>query len=789
MTVPRSIGVYDIERELGRGGMGVVYRGIDRRLDRAVAIKVLHDHLRRDSTFFSRFEREAKALAALSHPNIASILALEECDGLWFMVLEFVTGRSLADRLSIGAIPLAETLDISAQVVRAVEAAHRQRIIHRDLKPGNIHVRDDGMVKVLDFGLSKTLPDIGMESEAATVVAGGGTIDGHMLGTPGYMSPEQARGRPVGPPGDIFSWGCILYECLTGGQAFGGESIADCVAAVLRSEPDWSAMPRETPRRVEELLRACLAKRIEDRPASFSEVRNELETAIAETSTIGRSIAAIEMARPTKRTALPTTNLPEPTAAMVCRDRDVTAIASKLETPGVVTLTGPAGQGRSRLALGAARHVAGAFEGGRWLVRCDRRLPPGAVGSLLAAAIGAAEDRDRGLEAGLVAAIADRPILIVVDDAHIDATSVALMEQLAESCPGLRVLATAPEGLGVEGERVHIVRPLASPSPTDEAAVATPGSFEAAGMFMQRASAAGSARPSPAEAATIATLCRKIGGLPLAIQLMASRPSSVTLDALSQQVDVRLRLASATATTPQQARLSAVVSWRLDLLSSAERAVFRRLRAFAGAFRPEAVAAVCADGHIVSATAAMAAFQSLAAQGIINEETPHSPTPGERRYRMSATLLAAAEDALDEAGERPVVFDRHLRYFCDVASRHAPELNGRHGERALAAMVADLADLTAALWWGLSPGADSQACVRLAAAMGPMWAAARQWRHGWGWLDRVLAMCAAFEPSEDQARVLESAGRLAQAFGDEAGSEHALERSRAMLAALGKGSS
>ena len=789
MTVPRSIGVYDIERELGRGGMGVVYRGIDRRLDRAVAIKVLHDHLRRDATFFSRFEREAKALAALSHPNIASILALEESDGLWYMVLEFVTGRSLADRLSIGPIPLAEALDLNAQVVRAVEAAHRQRIIHRDLKPSNIHVRDDGMVKVLDFGLSKTMPDVGAETEAATLVAGAATVDGHMLGTPGYMSPEQARGRPVGPAGDIFSWGCILYECLTGGQAFGGESIADCVAAVLRSEPDWSAVPRETPRRVEDLLRACLAKRVEDRPASFGDVRRELELAIAETSTIGRSIAAIEMSRPTKRTTISTTNLPEPATAMVCRDRDVASIASKLETPGVVTLSGPPGHGRTRLAIAAARHVASAFEAGRWLVRCDRRLPPGATGSLLAAAMGAPEDRDHGLEHGLITTIGDRSILIVVDDAHVDATVVTLIEQLTESCPNLRVLATAPEGLGIAGERIHVVRPLASPSPTDESAISTPGSFEGAGMFMQRATALGSARPSPTEAATIATLCRKIGGSPLAIQLMASRPSSVSLDALSQQMDVRLRLTSAVPmTTPQQARLSAVSSWRLDLLSAAERAVFRRLRAFAGAFRPEALTAVCADSQSVSATAAIAAFQSLASSGIINEETPSTPSPGERRYRMSASLLAAAEDALDASGERSAVFDRHLRYYCDVASRHAPELNGRHGERALTAMIADLADLTAALWWGLTPGADSQACVRLAAALGPMWAAARQWRHGWGWLDRVLAMCVALGPSEDQARVLESAGRLAQAFGDEAGSEHALERSRAMLAALGKGS-
>lgn len=786
MSMPKTIGAYEIERELGRGGMGVVYRGIDRRLDRPVAIKVLHDHLRRDGAFFSRFEREAKALASLSHPNIASILALDECDGLWFMVLEFVTGRSLADRLSIGPVPMAEALDLNTQVARAVEAAHRQRIIHRDLKPANVHIREDGMVKVLDFGLSKTMPEVspeGASTEAATVV-GAATIEGHMLGTPGYMSPEQARGKPVGPAGDVFSWGCILYECLTGSQAFAGDSIADCVAAVLRSDPDWSALPRETPSRVEELLRRCLAKRAEDRPATVTEVRKELELAIAETSSIGRSIAAMESSRPKRRTAAPTTNLPEPSFGVVARDRDIAVLSQKLESPGVVTITGPGGHGKSCLALAVARSVAGKFEAGRWLVRCDRRLPPSASASLLAAGMGVAEDREHGLEAGLASAIGQQQVLLVFDD--VDADAGVLIERLVEACPEIRVLATSVDPLGIAGERMHPLRPLAAPSPTDQAALDTPGSFEAAGLFMQRMVAGGAARPSSAEAGVIATLCRKVGGSPLAVQLLSSRPSSVSMDALSHQIDVRMQLAAANPlTTVHQARLGSVIAWRLDLLTPVERAVFRRLRAFAGAFRSESVSHVCADGATVSATAAVAGFQSLVACGIVTQETPHSPGPGERRYRLSASLLAAADDALHEAGERSEVFDRHLRHMAEIAHRHAPDLNGRHGERALSALTADLADLMAALWWGLTPGADAAACVRLAAALGPTWAALRQWRTGWGWLDRVLAMCATHDPSEDQARVLESVGRLAQAFGDEAGSEHALERSRAMLVALG----
>lgn len=789
MTLPRTIGRYEIEQELGRGGMGVVYRAIDPRLERAVAIKVLHEHLLRDSAFFSRFEREAKALAALSHPNIASILALEESQGQWYMVLEFVTGKTLADRLVIGAMPVPESLDVTTQIARALEAAHRARIMHRDLKPANVYIRDDGMVKVLDFGLSKMLAAGGAEaltSEDATVVGGRATVEGQMLGTPGYMSPEQARGQPVGPAADVFSWGCVLYECLSGAQAFAGETIADCIAAVLRSEPDWSALPRETPTRVEHVLRACLAKRPDDRPASMTAVRAELELAVAETSSIGRSMAAIEAHRPTKRTSPVTTNVADSPWPLLCRDGDVSSILQKLSQPGVVTLVGPSGLGKTRMVIAVSRRAADQFPAGRWFVRADRRLPPGAVESHLAAVMRITEDRERGLTRGLLSSIGDEAMLIVIDDAQDEESIGAFVEAVAATCAHARILVVANEALGVSGERSHLIRPLAAPNPNDQSAIATPGSFEAAGLFMQRASTSGT-RPSAEDAPAIATLCRRVGGSPLAVQLLASRPESATLDAALQQFEVRLKLAAANPfMSPHEARLSAVVAWSLDLLSPAERVLFRRLRAFAGAFRPESIVPVCVEGELSSPTAASAAFQTLVARGIVVEEVPAVRTAGERRYRMSRSLTMAAESALAASGERAALFNRHLRCFADLAHQHAPSLTGQAGDRALAALVADYPDLLAAMSWALTPEADAHAGVRLAAALGPTWAALGQWRTGWQWLDRVLAVTASLGPSQDRAKVLEAAGRLAHAFGDDAGSEHAMRQSRDMLAALAK---
>jgi len=256
---PAAIGPFQIQRELGRGGMGVVYLATDTKLDRQVAIKALPGDLAADPDRMARFQREAKVLASLNHSNVGGIHGLEEVAGLQYLVLEFIEGETLADRLVGGPIPIAEALTIAKQIAEALEAAHEKGIVHRDLKPGNVMVTGENVVKVLDFGLARTAEGSPSSTNAVaradspTVTSPprhSPTIPGVIMGTAGYMSPEQARGKPMDERSDIFSFGCVLYEMLTDSGPFSGETVTASLGAILRPEPSWTLLPPDTPPRV-----------------------------------------------------------------------------------------------------------------------------------------------------------------------------------------------------------------------------------------------------------------------------------------------------------------------------------------------------------------------------------------------------------------------------------------------------------------------------------------------------------------------------------------------------------
>jgi serine/threonine-protein kinase len=278
-----TLGHYRLEEKLGAGGMGVVYRARDSILRREVAVKVLPDDFATDPERLARFEREAQLLASLSHPNVGAIHGMEESEGVRYLVLELVPGQTLAERLSAGPLPVAEALEVCRQIAEALEAAHEQGIIHRDLKPANVKITPQGRVKVLDFGLAKAFagptsaPDLS-HSPTATLE---GTRDGVILGTAPYMSPEQARGKPLDERTDIWSFGCVLYETLTGSSPFAGETISDVLAAVLGKEPDSDRLPKEMPAAARRLVGRCLRKDRERRLHSIADARIEIEEAMA----------------------------------------------------------------------------------------------------------------------------------------------------------------------------------------------------------------------------------------------------------------------------------------------------------------------------------------------------------------------------------------------------------------------------------------------------------------------------------------------------------------------------
>ena len=284
ITIGSQLGSLEVTALLGKGGMGEVYRARDTKLKREVAIKILPEEFARDPDRVNRFQREAEVLASLNHPNIAAIYDLQEAGGLRFLVLELVEGDTLASRLEHGPIPVGQALRIAKNICEALEAAHEKGVVHRDLKPGNVKVTPDGNVKVLDFGLAKAV-----ESQASSPVMSNsptltlaGTNPGIILGTAAYMSPEQARGRTADQRSDVFSFGCMLYEMLTGHQAFQGEEVSDVLASVLKSEPDFNLLPPQLNPRIHEVLRRCLQKSAKLRWHAIGDARVEIEAVLAD---------------------------------------------------------------------------------------------------------------------------------------------------------------------------------------------------------------------------------------------------------------------------------------------------------------------------------------------------------------------------------------------------------------------------------------------------------------------------------------------------------------------------
>src|SRR5215831_17711819 len=277
VTIGSVLGSYEVSALLGKGGFGEVYRAKDKKLKREVAIKILPDEFSKDQGRVTRFQREAEVLASLNHPNIAAIYDFAAHEESQFLVLELVDGETLADRIARGPIPVGDAIDIAKQIAEALEAAHERGIIHRDLKPGNVMLTRDRKVKVLDFGLAKAY-----EPEASNVnlsnsptMVTGASMPGVVLGTASYMSPEQAKGRPVDKRTDIFAFGCMLYEMLTGKRAFDGEDVTDIISAILRSDPDWTPVSTE-PISLGRLLRLCLAKDVRNRRSSATDLRLDL---------------------------------------------------------------------------------------------------------------------------------------------------------------------------------------------------------------------------------------------------------------------------------------------------------------------------------------------------------------------------------------------------------------------------------------------------------------------------------------------------------------------------------
>ncbi len=812
-----ELGPYTVLDKLGAGGMGDVYLARDNRLGREVALKMLPRPFARDPQRLALFRREALTLAALNHPHIAIIHGFEEPEpGVLFLVLERVEGETLAARLARGPMAVEEALQICAKAAEALEAAHERGVIHRDLKPGNVMLGPRGVVKVLDFGLARSaeqasppnasaaagpaappphpsapppLPDswdgagtiavpaagpAEQDTGDPTLVGGATAEEDEVVGTPGYMSPEQIRAEAQDPRTDVFAFGCLLYECLSGRRAFDGRTLIEVFTATLETEPDRAALPAATPVRVRDLLGLCLAKDAAKRLPEIRSARLEIEEALG----IRRASAL----RAGEAAAIPN-NLPAGGTSFVGRERETEECLRLLAGARLLTLTGMGGSGKTRLALQAAAQLLPQCPDGVWLVDLAPVTEPERVVLELALALGLREEAGKPVAQTLVEYLAARRALVLLDNCeHLVTPSASLAALLLASCPELRLLATSREALGVNGEVTFAVPMLRLPPEKAAPDPAALREFESVRLFLERA-----AQVQPgfdldtANAAAVAEICRRLDGIPLAIELAAARVKVLSVEQIRAKLDDRFRLLTGGSRTalPRQQTLRATIQWSYDHLALPEQRLLRSLSVFAGGWTLEAAAAVWEEG--ADEFEVLDLLTRLVDKSLVVVESRGESA----RYGYLDTVRHYAQERLEEAGEKSVFSDRHRDFFLALVEAAEKELVGPAQKEWYARLDREHPNLLAALAWCSVEPAGHARGLRLAAAASRFWSGRGHYGLGRSALARMLASDAAGGPTAARANALVRLGGMALYQGDYAAAGPPIEESLEIYRALG----
>ncbi|HYQ89119.1 MAG TPA: protein kinase, partial [Candidatus Binatia bacterium] len=706
--IGRKLSHYRIVRKIGEGGMGVVYQARDPRLERDVALKLLATGTLVGSDARHRFRREALALSTLNHPNIATVYDFDSGGDADFLVMELIHGETLAEKLRGGAIPGVQALAIVTQIAEALEFAHEQGVIHRDLKPGNVMVTAAGFVKVLDFGLARRRGARATTRKGKEAWGGVAALAlSQAMGTPGYMSPEQVRGLSQDSRTDLFAFGCVLFECLAGRRAYEGETAEDVIVAVLTREPRWSALPDGVPPGLRSLLARCLEKDQEKRLPRIGEARSELEALLGT-----RRHIPIRFARP--RSPSPN-NLPASGTSFIGRGAEVAECRGLLSRTRLLTLTGAGGCGKTRLAVEVGTSVLADFPDGVWFTDLAPIREDARVFQAVAAASGVSEEPQRALIDTLAGALREKRTLLILDncDGHLGPCS-DLAHAILRSCPGVSLLATSREALRISGEHLCLVPPLQVPPRDGNVTAAAIEAVESVRLFAARAE---SAKPgftiADRDAPAVADICRRLDGIPLAIELAASRVAVLTAEEIRAKLDHRFRLLT-TDRPEAPARhqtLRAAIEWSYDQLTPGERDLFADLSIFEGGFTLESAASVC--GGARDEFVVLDLFTRLLDKSLLVAETAEDGTP---RHRYLETIREYALEKLALAATADDLRQRHRDYFLAVAEKAAPELTGPHQASWLARLDADHENLLRALrTCAESPGAVEG--LRLAAAL------------------------------------------------------------------------
>jgi len=736
--------------------MGEVYRAWDTRLERTVAIKVLPERLSQKPEQRQRLENEARAISKLTHPNICTLHDISHHEGRDFLVLELVEGKTLRELLTAGTLPMRRVVPIAVQVAEGLARAHELGIVHRDLKPDNLMVSGD-TVKILDFGLAK----LGLDTPEPDETLNGEdtrefqTRPGTILGTLGYMSPEQASGSTaLDFRSDQFSFGLVLFEMLTGKRPFRRASVAETLAATIHdhAEPISSLNP-EAPPPLCWVVERCLAKEPEKRYFSTLDLARDLVAIRDRLSDLQPNRGEI---RPS--------NLPAPGSAFVGRDTELAAAKTLLlrDEVRLVTATGPGGIGKSRLALEVARQVNEAFPGGVYFVPLAAVKDPGLLALAIVQALQIRETANQSpleiLREYLQNSL-NAPALLLIDNfEHMVEAAPALAELLAVA-PKLKLLVTSRAALHVRDEHEFPVPPLALPDNRAKPSLEILAQCSAIALFVQRAAAV---KPNFAlteeNAPIIAEICLRLDGLPLAIELAAARIKLLSPAAMRSRLASSLQLLTGGARDlpARQQTLRQAIDWSYDLLSEPEQRLFRRLSVFLGGCTLEAVESVC-DTKQDLGVDVLDGMSSMVDKSLARQI---EQADGEPRFVMLETISEYARGKIAESGEEAATRRSHAAYCLVLAEESGAEDTAENQAGWVDRLEIESQNLRAALEWLIETG-HAEWGLRLGVALFRFWERHERLTEARDWLAKLLKMPGAAAPSSLRVRALFSAGVLA----------------------------
>jgi predicted ATPase len=764
-----NLGHYSIVEPLGSGGMGVVYLARDVILNRHVALKILPAELSTDEDLLHRFEREALAASALNHPNIVTIYERGQEGSTHYIAMELVEGKTLRQLLDTDLLPIRKTIEIAAQIADGLAKAHEAGIAHRDLKPENLMVLPDGLVKILDFGLAKRASG-NFETSLPSTRAAMDTRPGLILGTMQYMSPEQASGGSSDARSDQFSLGLVLYEMVTGGRAFQRPTAAETLAAIIREQVTPIGMLNpDTPAPLCWAIERCLAKESDSRYKATRDLARELAT-----------IRDHMMERPQKALELRSTNLPIQRAGFVGRKNEELYVKELLlrDDMRLVTITGPGGIGKTRLALQVASSVAAHFSVGVHFVALHTLSDPALVPSAILQVLGIKEAGEQSAVEKLkeiLRNLSSGSMLLLLDNFEHLVAGASVVTELLATAAGLKILVTSRAALHLYGEQEFPVPPLALPNSRALPPVDALSQYSAIALFVQRAVAS---KPdfelTRENALAVVEICTRLDGLPLAIELAAARIKVLSPASMTKRLASRLKLLTGgSRDLPQrQQTLRAAIDWSHDLLSAVEQKLFRRLSVFVGGCNLESAEAVCGakgdlDLDLLDGMASMVDKSLL-------QQIQHST--GESRFMMLETIREYALEKLEASGEKALTKRAHAAYCLVLAEEDVTEEKDTAGADCLERLEVEHDNFRAGLEW-LIETQDAEWGLRLGCALFRFWETGEYLFEGRDALIRLLTIPGAAAATTMRARACFAAGALTIEQGDYAAGDTLIRES------------